>query len=58
MMNRREMLSRIQKARAEGVAVTNYGVCISALQGVVSRVLEPFPAALEAYRKAKGEVLD
>jgi len=38
---------RIQKAKQAGVAITNYGVAISFLQGVLQRVLSPFPAALE-----------
>jgi [FeFe] hydrogenase H-cluster maturation GTPase HydF len=52
MLTRREMLVRIQKAREKGVAVTNYGVCISHVQGVLKRALSPFPAALEAFREA------
>ncbi len=47
MLTRREMLVRIQKAKQAGVAITNYGVAISFLQGVLQRVLSPFPAALE-----------
>ena len=50
MINKRQMLSRIQLAREQGVAITNYGLCISFLHGVIERVLEPFPAALEAYK--------
>jgi len=34
MINRREMLTRLQKAQKAGVPVTNYGVAISFLQGV------------------------
>ena len=41
-INRREILSRIYKCGKAGVAITNYGVCISALKGVLPRVLEPF----------------
>ncbi|MEW5894916.1 MAG: [FeFe] hydrogenase H-cluster maturation GTPase HydF [Candidatus Omnitrophota bacterium] len=52
MLTRRETLFRYLQARQAGVAVTNYGVCISLLQGVLKRVLEPFPAALSAYEKA------
>jgi [FeFe] hydrogenase H-cluster maturation GTPase HydF len=51
MINRRLMLSRIQKAREAGVAVTNYGICISFLQGVADRILSPFPAALDAFKR-------
>jgi len=54
-LTRREMLWRIDRAEAAGVAVTNYGIAISALQGVAERALAPFPAALEAYRNALGE---
>lgn len=55
MINRRDMLSRIEKAREAGVPVTNYGVCISYVQGVLERVLSPFPAALDAHRRCKLE---
>ena len=49
MQNRREVLSRIEKCQAAGVPITNYGLCISQTQGVLRRVLSPFPAALAAY---------
>jgi [FeFe] hydrogenase H-cluster maturation GTPase HydF len=51
MLTRREMLFRIHRAKQEGVGVTNYGVCISFVQGVLERVLSPFPAALESYKR-------
>jgi len=54
MINRREMLGRIQQAQAAGVPITNYGLCIAQTQGVLKRVLSPFPAALDAYRRAMG----
>ncbi len=46
MTNRREMLYRISLAKKQGVPITNYGTCISFLQGVLPRVLSPFPYAL------------
>jgi [FeFe] hydrogenase H-cluster maturation GTPase HydF len=49
MQNRREVLSRIEKCESAGVPITNYGLCISQTQGVLERVLSPFPAALDAY---------
>lgn len=52
MCNRREMLFRFEKAKEEGVPITNYGMCIAAVQGVLKRVLSPFPAALDAYESA------
>ena len=50
MITRREMLTRVEKAREAGVPITNYGLAISLSQGVLERVLEPFPDALEAYK--------
>jgi len=49
MITRREMLFRIHKAKEAGVPITNYGICISRVQGVLERTLSPFPAALDAY---------
>jgi len=51
MHNRREILSRIEKCEAAGVPITNYGLCISQTQGVLKRVLSPFPAALDAFER-------
>ena len=53
MLTRRETLFRIQQARQADIPITNYGVCISLLQGVIKRVLAPFPTALDAYETAK-----
>ncbi|MFP4013766.1 MAG: [FeFe] hydrogenase H-cluster maturation GTPase HydF [Chitinispirillaceae bacterium] len=49
MLTRREMLSRSSGAAGRNVPITNYGVAISCLQGVIRRVLKPFPAAYEAF---------
>ncbi|MBC8199375.1 MAG: hypothetical protein ISS67_00620 [Desulfobacterales bacterium] len=46
-LNRREMLTRIYKARSHGVPITNYGVAIAHLHGGLERALEPFPYARE-----------
>ncbi len=51
MLTRREMLTRIQKAKETKVPITNYGLSISFSQGVIRRVLSPFPAALEAFQR-------
>jgi len=40
--NRRAILSKIAAAEAAGVAITNYGICLSELNGVLDRVLAPF----------------
>ncbi|MEN6373641.1 MAG: [FeFe] hydrogenase H-cluster maturation GTPase HydF [Smithella sp.] len=55
MLTRREMLSRLRKAREAGVGITNYGVAISFLQGVIKRSLAPFPSALHALEKTLKE---
>ena len=45
MLNRREMQYRVEEAREQGVAVTNYGVLIAYVTGILPRALKPFPAA-------------
>jgi [FeFe] hydrogenase H-cluster maturation GTPase HydF len=60
MLTRRETMARIRQAAVAGVAVTNYGLCISFLKGVIERVLEPFPSARDAFKDAlanKGAAL-
>ena len=51
MITRREMLARIERAKTQGVAMTNYGVCISFLQGMLERVLSPFPDVMNVLSK-------
>jgi len=41
MLTRMEMLRRIKECTRRGVPVTNYGVAISKVQGVLDRVLRP-----------------
>lgn len=38
MFNRAHVLSRIEKAKAAGIPVTNYGVTISKLKGIIDKV--------------------
>ena len=38
MFNRRHVLSRVERARKQGVAITNYGVILAALSGILDRV--------------------
>lgn len=42
MVNRKEMLYRISKAREAGKPIVNYGVLIAKLHGILDRALEPF----------------
>lgn len=53
MQNRREILSRINKCEQVKVPITNYGICISELQGVLARVLEPFDDTYHRYAAQK-----
>ena len=41
MFNRRLMLSRIVRAQKQGVAITNYGLAIAQLQGILDKVSLP-----------------
>ena len=50
VLNRKGMLARMAKAKAEGVAITNYGIAIAVFNGVIEKVLEIFPQALNAYK--------
>jgi 2-iminoacetate synthase len=52
MANRQQMLARLWRAAEQGVPMTNYGVAISLVQGVLPRALECFPAAREAFDRA------
>jgi [FeFe] hydrogenase H-cluster maturation GTPase HydF len=54
MWNRREMLSRIMKAKQAGVPITNYGLTIAYSLGIFERALQPFPAALDIYLDKKA----
>jgi [FeFe] hydrogenase H-cluster maturation GTPase HydF len=47
MTNRREVLTRILKAREAGVPITNYGLVIAKSLGVLKRILSPFPGIQE-----------
>ena len=42
MLNRREMQYRINEAKAAGVPITNYGMAIACVLGILPRALEPF----------------
>jgi len=53
MWNRREMLTRMLRCRQAGVPICNYGMTIAFTLGIFERALEPFPDALDAYRRAR-----
>lgn len=51
MLTRTEKLNRIRRAKEARVPITNYGIIISKSQGVLERVLSPFPDILKEYRR-------
>lgn len=46
MLNEREMKYRLKCAMDAGVPITNYGIAIAYMQGILRRSLEPFPHIL------------
>jgi len=53
IINRQTLLRRIQKAHAQSVPLTNYGLAISCCMGIIERALQPFPAALRIWQAVK-----
>ena len=51
MLTRHETVGRLRQAKDLGVPITNYGLCIAKVQGVIKRVLSPFPAALDVLER-------
>lgn len=54
MVNRREMMYRVEKAKKAGVAITNYGILISYFSGILERTLEPFREGVIGFNTAKA----
>lgn len=50
MLNRREVLRRLYFSADEGVLITNYGVIIAYMNGILKRTLSPF-SEFDALRK-------
>jgi len=44
-LNRREMIYRQSQAREKGIPMTNYGICLAYVHGILDRALEPFTFA-------------
>lgn len=51
MLNRREMQYRVQKARERSTSVTNYGILIAYVMGILPRALRPFPPQIWLWKK-------
>lgn len=52
MFTRKQLMSRLINAEAENVPITNYGVAIAELNGILNRVIKVFPEfkSLDLYR--------
>ena len=55
MINEREMKNRLLSARAAGVPVTNYGILLAHLNGILQRALEPV-SGKGGMRKAELQI--
>ena len=53
VLNRRLMLSRIERARQAGVPLTNYGLAIAYSLGIFDRALQPFPFIRQRSREMR-----
>ncbi|HOK39890.1 MAG TPA: [FeFe] hydrogenase H-cluster maturation GTPase HydF [bacterium] len=42
MVNRKEIMFRIEKAKSNNIPITNYGVLIAYLNGILERAIKPF----------------
>ncbi|MCD6160496.1 MAG: [FeFe] hydrogenase H-cluster maturation GTPase HydF [Kosmotoga sp.] len=54
-LTRAMMLRRLREAKRRGIPVSNYGVVISYLHGILDRVLNPFPEVRALLEEANKE---
>ena len=50
MLNEREMKYRIACCQDQNVPITNYGIAIARMTGILKRSLEPFPEMQKLIR--------
>lgn len=51
MLNEREMQSRIHHAADCNIPITNYGIAIAHMNGILKRAITPFPDVLEEFER-------
>lgn len=56
MLNRKEVLARLQEARTAGVPAINYGMAIAGLYGILDRALQPFPYIYAQWQERRKEL--
>lgn len=52
MLNEREVRWRMKNAQDSGVPITNYGIAIAYMQGILKRSLSVFPHLLDAFEES------
>ena len=55
MLNEQEMQYRFGEAAAQGVPMTNYGILIAYMKGILKRSLQPFPEMARLLKKDQKE---
>jgi [FeFe] hydrogenase H-cluster maturation GTPase HydF len=50
-LNRREVCYRQSQARLKGIPMTNYGVTLAYIHGIIDRALQPFPTAHTLWKE-------
>lgn len=55
MLNKPEMKYRMNFARERGIPMTNYGMLIAHVQGVLERAIAPFPSARLAWEELDND---
>jgi [FeFe] hydrogenase H-cluster maturation GTPase HydF len=51
MLNKTEMMYRIEQVKDKGIPIVNYGVLISYVQGIFDRALDPFPLVKMIFKE-------
>ena len=54
MLNEREMKYRLKCAQDQEVPITNYGIAIAYMQGILRRSVELFPEVLAKLPQQEG----
>ena len=49
MLNEKEMKSRLERCTNQDIPVTNYGIAIAQMHGILKRSIEPFPDLLKLF---------
>lgn len=49
MLNEKEMKSRLERCTNQNIPVTNYGIAIAQMHGILKRSIEPFPDLLKLF---------